>query len=162
MFRKHVERQSHKPDAARQGGQSLTEFAFTMPLLVGLLVGIMGLAWIGYSYVNITNAARMGTRHLMTYPQQPEDPVRFADIDAEVTHIVTSSMPFLNWRQATIEITPPIADRVVDLNDPVYIQIHITYMVDLPTIEIPYLVTDGSMTVMQPLELQARSRMRLD
>jgi hypothetical protein len=152
----------HRPNAAGHGGQSLTEFAFTMPLLVGLLVGIMGLAWIGYSYVSITSAARMGTRHLMTYPQEPEDPIQFSDIDAEVTHIVTSSMIFLDWRQATIVITPPIADRVVDPSDPVYIQIRITYPVNLPTIEIPYLVTDGSITVMQPLELQATSRMRLD
>ena len=162
MFSKRKQMKLHRSNASGQGGQSLTEFAFTMPLLVGLLVGIMGLAWIGYSYVSITSAARMGTRHLLTYPQTPEDPIRFADIDAEVTYIVTSSMPFLNWQQATILITPPIAERIVDPSEPVYVQVQITYQVDLPTIRIPYIVTDGSITVMQPLNLQATSRMRLD
>jgi hypothetical protein len=162
MFSKRKQMKLHRSKTTGQGGQSLTEFAFTMPLLVALLAGIMGLAWIGYSYVSITSAARMGARHLLTYPQDPEDPIRFSDIDAEVTYIVTTSMPFVDWRQATIVITPPIAERVVDPSDPVYVQIQITYQVNLPTIEIPYIVTDGSITVMQPLNLRAKSRMRLD
>ncbi|MGC9333985.1 MAG: TadE family protein [Anaerolineae bacterium] len=146
-------------------GQSLTEFALTMPLLVALLVGIIALAWVGFSYVSITSAARMGARFMVTYPSPPEgpiDPASFSTVDEEITHVVTSSMPFLDWRQAEITIGPEPAQRVVSLAKPVYLWIQVTYPVNLPTIEIPLILSKGSMVLLPPIELRATSRMRLD
>ncbi|MCL7453453.1 MAG: pilus assembly protein [Anaerolineae bacterium] len=146
-------------------GQSLTEFALTMPLLIGLLAGIIGLAWVGFSYVSITSAARMGTRFMVTYPSPPEGPIdasRFSTEDEEITHMVTSTMPFLDWRKAQITIGPEPAQRVVSLSNPTYLWVQITYPVDLPTIKIPLILSEGSMVLLGPIELRATSRMRLD
>ncbi len=146
-----------------QSGQSLAEFALTMPLLIALLVGITLLAWIGFSYVSVASAARMGARHMVSYPIGPEDPAQFPDADAEIMHIVTSTMPFLNWKRAEITILPqPPESRRIAGPDPLYVSIHIVYPVDLPTIKIPYVIRDGSFYLLPPVTLQATSRMRVD
>ena len=157
----------HGSTGSRSGaeGQSLTEFALTMPLLVALLAGIIMLAWIGFSYVSITSAARMGARSMVVYPSPPEgpiDPSRFSTVDEEITHVVTSSMPFLDWRQAEVTIGPEPSQRVVSLAEPLYLWIQITYPVNLPTIRIPMIGRGGSMVLLPPIELRATSRMRLD
>jgi Flp pilus assembly protein TadG len=147
-----------------QQGQSLVEFALTMPLLIGLLVGIIILAWIGFTYVSITSAARMGTRQMVSYPVEPEYPARFADADSEITYMVTSTMPFLNWQAAQIIISPPPEDRRVinTSGQPSYMSVQVIYPVNNPTIEIPYIIRDGSFVLLPPISLQATARMRLD
>jgi Flp pilus assembly protein TadG len=160
--------QCHRlPARPGQRGQSLTEFALTMPLLLALLVGIVMLAWVGFSYVSITSAARMGARHMVSNPIEPDEPDRFASADAEITYVVTSSMPFLNWQEAQITILPqPPTSRVVvnpnNPNEPNYMSVQILYPVDLPTVRIPYVLSEGSFVLMQPISLQATARMRLD
>jgi Flp pilus assembly protein TadG len=160
QIHRHLERRVCHPErseGSREQGQSLTEFALVMPLLIGLLVAIMLFAWIGFSYVSITSAARQGARHMMTYPLEPEDPDRFATIDQEITYIVTTSMPFLNWRNASITISPPVAER-----EPIVtVAVHIQYPVSLPTIRIPYLVRPGEFVLLPPMVLNAESRMTL-
>ena len=137
-----------------------------MPLLIGLLVGIILLAWVGFTYVSITSAARMGTRHMVSYPVEPENPATFTDIDSEITYVVTSTMPFLNWRAAQITISPPLDERLVINPDgsgqPTYMSVQIVYPVNNPTIKIPYIIRDGSFVLLPPISLQATARMRLD
>jgi Flp pilus assembly protein TadG len=168
MLSNRVHRQHHNSGGRRnQQGQSLAEFALTMPLLIGLLVGIILLAWVGFTYVSITSAARMGVRHMVSYPVEPENPARFADIDSEITYMVTTTMPFLNWQEAQITILPqPPEDRLVvnpaDPTQPNYMSIQIVYPVNNPTIEIPYIIRDGSFVLLPPISLQATARMRLD
>lgn len=168
MLSNHKDRQLQSSrSTGPQQGQSLAEFALTMPLLIGLLVGIIILAWIGFTYVSITSAARMGTRHMVSYPVEPENPARFPDVDAEITHMVTSTMPFLDWRAAQITILPqPPEKRLVvnpdNPNQPNYMSVQIVYPVNNPTIEIPYIIRDGSFVLLPPISLQATARMRLD
>ena len=142
---------------AGERGQSLAEFALIMPLLIALLVAILLFAWIGFSYVSITSAARQGTRHMMTYPTSPQDPARFATVDQEITYIVTNAMPFMTWQNATITISPPVDER-----EPITtVAVHITYPVSLPTIRIPYFFRPGSFYLLPPIVLNAESRMKL-
>jgi len=138
-------------------GQSLAEFALIMPLLIALLVAILLFAWIGFSYVSITSAARQGTRHMMTYPTSPQDPARFATVDQEITYIVTNAMPFMTWQNATITISPPVDEREPITN----VVVRITYPVSLPTIRIPYFFKPGEFYLLPPIVLNAESRMKL-
>ncbi|MGQ9597808.1 MAG: TadE family protein [Anaerolineae bacterium] len=149
----------HHGRSAGQEGQALTEFALSMTLLVALLVGIIALAWVGFCYVSIASAARMGTRHMLTYPTSPQDPHRFANVDAEITYVVTSSMPMLDWRQATVTILPqPPASRLSGTQ----VSVQIEYPMNTPTIRIPYVLNEGSFVLLPPITLNATSRMRLD
>jgi hypothetical protein len=49
-----------------------------------------------------------------------------------------------------------------DPNQPTYMSVQIVYPVNNPTIEIPYLIRDGSFVLLPPISLQATARMRLD
>ena len=153
-----IGRHSEGSKKSREQGQSLTEFALVMPLLIALLVAIMLFAWIGFSYVSITSAARQGARHMMTYDADHlQYPDRFATIDQEITYIVTEAMPFLDWQNATITISPPVEDR-----EPITtVVVHIQYPVSLPTIRIPYVVRPGEFMLLPPMVLNAESRMEL-
>lgn len=161
-------RSVHKPKGQKdagtmQRGQSLAEFALTMPLLIALLIGITLLAWVGFAYVSVTSAARMGARHMVSYPIEAENPARFANVDDEITYVVTSTMPFLDWRRAEITIQPQPPDtRLVGGPAPVYMSVQVRYPVNNPVIRIPYVIREGSITLLPPITLQATSRMRLD
>jgi len=152
-----------KGTASEQQGQSLAEFALTMPLLIALLVGIILLAWVGFAYVSVASAARMGARHMVSYPIEAEYPDQFANVDDEITHLVTSTMPFLDWRRAEVTILPqPPDSRLVGGPTSLYVSVQVHYPVNNPVIRIPYVIREGSITLLPPIVLQATSRMRLD
>lgn len=161
-------RHAQKPDrqkavVSKQRGQSLAEFALTMPLLIILLVGIVLLAWVGFAYVSVTSAARMGARHMVSYPIEAENPAQFANVDDEITHVVTSTMPYLDWRRAEVTILPqPPESRLVGWPNPIYVSVQVRYPVNNPVIRIPYVIREGSITLLPPITLQVTSRMRLD
>jgi hypothetical protein len=156
----------HKP----QAGQTISEFALTAPLLFALLIGMLLLAWIGFAYVTVNNAARMGARHMLTYPTVPEDTDTFGtDVDAEITHIVTKALPMLNWERASVTISPTVALRdppwYSDEGDRRYwiqVSVRVEYPMNLPTIRIPYVIREGSFFLLPPISIAATSRMRLE
>jgi len=146
----------------RERGQSLVEFALVMPILIALLVVIMILALVGFSYVSINSAARMGTRHMYSHPEEPEDPVRFDNVDQEITWVVTTAMPFMDWTRATITILPqPPEDRLTPDFSTILI-VRISYPMDLPHVYVPFIVTPGGFDLIPPITLNAESRMPLD
>lgn len=148
---------------SRQAGQSLAEFALTMPLLLILLVGIIILSWVGFAYVSVTSAARMGARHMVSYPIEAANPLQYPNVDDEITHMVTSTMPFLDWTRAEITISPqPPESRLAGGPNPLYVSVQVRYPVNNPVVRIPYVIRDGSITLLPPITLQATSRMRLD
>lgn len=140
-------------------GQALTEFALTAPILFALLFMILILAWLGYAYVSVTNAARMGARHLISYPTLPEDAAAFGtDIDAEITHIITRAMPMLSEDRTTIVISPPVADRQPGTQ----VSVQVSYAVPLPSVRIPFVIREGSFVLIPPFALDAVSQMWLE
>jgi hypothetical protein len=157
---------SHKPEA----GQTISEFALTAPLLFALLVGMLLLAWIGFAYVSVNNAARNGARHMLTYPTIPKDTDEFGmDVDAEITYVVTKALPMLNWQRAVVTILPPVADRdppwYNEEGDRRYwtqVSVRVEYPMNLPTIRIPYVIREGSFWLLPPISIAATSRMRLE
>jgi Flp pilus assembly protein TadG len=153
----HSQQSRTKERQDRSHGQSLLEFALTMPLLLALLIGIMLLAIVGFSYVSITSGARMGARHMMSYPVKPRDPGLFATANEEITYVITTAMPFVNWQRATITITPPVAQRLSGAQ----MQVRISYNMNLPTVSIPNL-SGGDYVLLPPIILNTESRMRLD
>ena len=144
---------------ARSEGQTVVEFALVAPLLFALLAGMLLLAWIGFTYVSVASAARMGVRHLISYPTIPEDTARFgSDADAEITHVITSAMPGLDWARATIIISP-----TVDIRSPgIPVEVQVSYPLNLPTVRVPYVIREGALTLIPPLALNAVARMWLE
>jgi Flp pilus assembly protein TadG len=54
-------------------GQSLVEFAITLPILLLIMVGILDLGRVYFAYISLTNAAREGARYGAAHPTQVGD-----------------------------------------------------------------------------------------
>jgi Flp pilus assembly protein TadG len=52
----------------RRAGHELTEYALVLPLVLGLILGVIDLALVVYSYESIENAAREGARYGVVHP----------------------------------------------------------------------------------------------
>ena len=52
-------------------GQSLVEFALTLPLLLALVLGVVDLGMGFKTYIGLTNAAREGVRWVSLHPTDP-------------------------------------------------------------------------------------------
>jgi Flp pilus assembly protein TadG len=141
-------------------GQSLTELALTMPLLILLLVGIIATAWMGFCYVSVTNGARQGARYMLNYPAPPHGRLdgQSGTIQEEIEDVVKRAMPALDSDQVQVIVSPAEELRRADT----LISVQVVYTLDLPTITLPYGVAEGGVTLMQPVQLQATSRMRTD
>jgi hypothetical protein len=68
-------------------------------------------------------------------------------------------MPYLDWGQAAITISPqPAEDRTAG----VQVSVQIIYQMNSPSINIPFVISEGGLVLLPPITLQATSRMRLD
>jgi Flp pilus assembly protein TadG len=68
--RKFFQQRNTKPKS-RDQGQSLVEFALTLPLVLLIILGTIDLG-IGFkTYIALTNAAREGVRWVSIYPSDP-------------------------------------------------------------------------------------------
>jgi Flp pilus assembly protein TadG len=143
---------------ADQSGQQMVEFTFTFIMLCVLLMALLGLGWVFYSYATIVNAARDGSYHLMTHPVLPGDPATFKTADAEATYVVTSTVSLLDWRHMTVNISPAVSKRVAGT----YVAVEILYTVNLPRLDIPLGFTDTIIHLLGPIQLHALSRRSLD
>jgi len=160
MFQKILHRQRNREKG--QGGQSMLEFALTLPLLIILLLAMVVAAWVGFSYMSITSAARVGARWMLNYPPHPTQPIdlSYPSVDDEIKAVVFQAMPMLDTSEpaTVVTISPSPADRLSGEQ----ISVRIDYMVNLPTITIPYVLSDGEITLSRPFALQVESRMRLE
>ena len=152
------DRQPNLTSRTDQEGQQMVEFAFTFILFCILMVAIAIFGWVFFSQASIVHATRQGSRHLLAHPVLPDDDVTFASADAEATWVMTNSIPLMDWTAMTINISPPLEERVVGS----YVAVEILYDIPLPTIEIPLGFTDDVITIVRPMRLHALSRRSLD
>jgi Flp pilus assembly protein TadG len=73
-------------------GQSLVEFALTLPLLLLVLIGILDLGRITATYVILENAAREGARYGAVHPSSSSGIVARAQAEASGTIINPTQM----------------------------------------------------------------------
>lgn len=113
-------------------GQSLTEFALLLPILLLLMLGVVDVARAYAAYVTITNAAREGARYGM------ENPTDSSGIQA---HVNQEAGPGFTL---TINITcPGYASCGSAYNgDPITVQVDYTY-----NFVTTYLFGVGSLTI---------------
>jgi len=147
------------PRAKRgQQGQAMVEFAFAFILFIVVLVAVIMFAYVFFVQASLTHAAQQGTRHLLAHPVLPGDETTFGTADAEATWVITTAVPFLDWRDMQITIEPPVEDRVLGT----YVAVQIRYTVPLPEFEIPFPLTGQSFRLLPPIQLQALSRRALN
>ncbi len=96
---------------------------------------------------------------MSTYYDVPRDPAHFSTADAEITYVVTTSMPFLDWTRAEVHLRPEDThDRVTG----VQVSVEVVYPLNWPSFSIPYVLGQGALVLPPPLTLNSVSSMRLD
>lgn len=84
----------------REQGQAIVEMALVIPLFFLLLFAVIEMGRVGFAYVTVSNAARMG--------------VRVASVggtDLDIQNNVLAAAPTLNLAELTLQITPTEANR---------------------------------------------------
>jgi Flp pilus assembly protein TadG len=137
------------PKKARQAGQNAVEFALVAPLVVGLLVGLLYAGFLLYCQITIANAARVGTNYLVRNPMAP---------DEEVEAVMEAQLGALDRRAITIEIEPPVEDRVPDAQ----VDVVVGYRADFPRVAVPSFGGGSPVVLVGPLNLRASSTLNVE
>ena len=113
---------SRKPQIRGQRGQTMTEFALVMPILLFLLLAIVQFGVVFNNYVTLTDAVRAGARkgavaRRLSSPQTvTETAVRNAATDLKSSDLqVTVTSTFVQGTDVTVEATYPYDIKVLGL-----------------------------------------------
>jgi len=129
-------------------GQNAVEFALALPVFLATLFGLVWFAFVFYSQVTLSNAARVGANCLVRFPTGHDD---------YCTEQVRQSLGILDQSRVTIQFTPPEEQRVPKAQ----VDVSLRYQVPFPTLAIPNL--NGEVIVLLgPLWLRANSTMNLE
>ena len=113
---------SRKPHIRGQHGQTMTEFALVMPILLFLLLAIVQFGVVFNNYVTLTDAVRAGARkgavarRLSSPSTVTAQQVRDAATDLKPADLqVTVTSTFVQGTDVTVEATYPYDIKVLGL-----------------------------------------------
>jgi Flp pilus assembly protein TadG len=122
------------PHLRSERGQALVEFAFVLPLLAGLLLGIVQVGMVLSNYITLTDAARVGARKAIG--------VRLGGVTpTDAIQVVRDSADHLDQAELDVTITDP------DWNAPgseITVTASYPYSIDIPLLGLE--VTSGTIT----------------
>jgi hypothetical protein len=149
VLKRHPHSNSHSNSPER--GQSLLEFAFALPMLLILLLGVLDVGRMYFTFLAIQNAAGEGALYAAINPKcvQTSDGPECGDPN-NALYRATHESPegLVDWQRVTIEAEP--ADRSgLREGDPITIILHYEYDVLTPLLS--PLLPDGK------LRLRARA-----
>jgi Flp pilus assembly protein TadG len=111
-----------KPQISNQRGQTMTEFALVMPILLFLLLAIIQFGVVFNNYVTLTDAVRAGARkgavarRLSSPATETETQVRNAATDLKASDLaVTVTSTFVQGSDVTVTATYPYELKILGL-----------------------------------------------
>ncbi len=122
----------------RESGQALIEFALSLPVVLIVLIGFVGMAYVFYSWVTLYHAANEGVSYAVRHPNASE---------VEIVNSGVKPNMFSLYEASNVDVDK-YPDRVT---------ITIEYRIPLPTVRIPFVFTDGEIVLLQPLPVRVRS-----
>lgn len=123
--------------SSREKGQALVEFALSLPVVLIVLIGFVGMAYIFYSWVTLYHATNEGISYAVRHPNASETEI--------IQNGIRPNMYAL-YDASNIDVDK-YPDRVTIL---------IEYRIPLPTVRIPYVLTEGEVVLLQPLSVRVR------
>lgn len=137
------------PEARDSRGQSMIEFALTLPIIIILFVVVVVFSFMLYAHVTMSHSAREGTRYIVGSPQAS---------DVEVETYVKSKLGILDKTRAVIVISPEPADRDPGEN----VTVQISYPFQVVNVYVPYIISPGGFRMFPPVWVTAVSTMYMD
>jgi hypothetical protein len=140
--------------SGKDNGQALVEFAFVFPILIAVLIGVIYVSIVFYSFLTVQLAVREGASAIVHNPTYWAQEGLGCDINCYIRSrcfaLVTDPSKFL------ITITPPKNQWA--MNIPVYVQA--IYYIPLPNITIPF--PGGGKFQFGEIPIKASSQMTID
>ncbi len=134
-------------------GQSTVEFAFMLPILLAVLLGLTFFAMLFYSYLTLQLAVREGTNAITANP----------DIQTDIVSLVRSKTFSMNPTQVQVSVSPswnPGDPSPSPWTKDVRVSVTATYTVGLPQISLP--MFSGQTIRFAPIQIQAKSIMTVN
>lgn len=139
-----------------QDGQALIEFTLSLFVILGLMIGLVALSVVFYTYITIDGMARAGVSYMLDNAltlaewndQHPDQP------DAPLKEYIKSKAGLLNTNEPypmQIEISPPPDQRFPGG----YFEITVKYTLDVFSVRMPNPFTGEEITLVPPLQLKA-------
>jgi len=138
-----------KEVGGKDSGQAMAEFAFTVPLIVILVVSVVGFSFLLYFFVTLNSCAREGARYVIGHPYAT---------DTEIATYVKGRAGILNQNSITVTVSPVPAARQPGVN----VTVSLTYPFQIVNLRIPYIISPGAFTIFPPITLNAVSSMNMD
>ena len=129
--------------ATQSRGQSMVEFAFTLPLILLLLFSVVGFSVYLYMIVTLNQSVREGARYAIGHPYATSDQVQTE---------LKKYLGVLNPDNITITVTPRQASVTVAA----------TYPIQFMHVTVPYLFKPGSFTFFPPVTISSWAKMNFD
>ncbi|GAP63725.1 hypothetical protein ARMA_2148 [Ardenticatena maritima] len=122
----------------QEKGQSLTEFALSLPLLVVTLVGFVAMSYAFYAWIVMYHATTEGVSYAVRHPNATNQEIIDNGVKPNFVGLVGTPSIVLDRTGNQITITS-------------------YYTFNLPTIRIPLLLTNNSITISRPFSMQVTS-----
>lgn len=149
-------------------GQALLEFALSLPVILVIMMGVVGFAFILFSWITLYHAANEGASYALRNPVAGDTASeRVQEVTDIIENGVTPNMLAL-YAEGSVSCTETqsssewtciytqTSDTTVTLSIPAnQVALTINYRVPLPIIEVPMILSDEDVTVMAPLPIRA-------
>lgn len=151
-----------------EDGQALIEFALSLPLILIVMVGLAGVAFVLFSWITLYHAANEGLSYTLRNPISGDKAEREQQAVTVVDESVTPNM-FSLYARGTVtcnedQVTqhdwfctysgaPDTTVKISIPNDQVAVTVD--YEVPLPRVSIPLILSNGELTVMAPFSVRA-------
>ncbi len=106
-------RKSPAPGNRSLAGQSLVEFAITLPVLLMILLGVLDLGRLYFSYIAVVNSAREGARYGAEFPQDYPGIITHAQSEPDrLVTVTTVTSPLCTWDASGNPTSNPIGTPI--------------------------------------------------
>ncbi len=103
-----LKRKSPLPGNRSLAGQSLVEFAITLPVLLLILVGVLDLGRLYFAYVAVVNSAREGARYGAEFPWDYNGIISHAQKEPDnLVTVTTVTSPLCFYDQYNVPLSDP-------------------------------------------------------
>lgn len=101
-------RKSPVPGNRSLAGQSLVEFAITLPVLLMILLGVLDLGRLFFAYIAVNNAAREGARYGAEFPWDHDGIIAHAQNEPDnLVTVTTVTSPICFYDQYQVPLSDP-------------------------------------------------------
>ncbi len=131
-------------------GQALVEFTLSLFIILALLIGVVIMGIVFYSYVTLDKMAREGVTYALENANYLEEASGGSDTVRD--RLIISHM---KQYAGLLDTNEPYPMRFeITYQPPFYVEVTVFYVIDFLSLKMPNPISGGEITVIQPITLK--------